>query len=676
MANVINKIKNGADEYVIQDPNAATKTELSDLQTTVDSIDDKIPAQATSENQLADKAFVTDAIQTSSAHFRGNWETWNDVPTDPTEYPVDDDGNHTPTSNDYMVVQDASGFPTSPDPALEGTWRFKYSGVWETNGKNGWHPEYQVNETPLTAAQLAALNSGITNTAVAKLAGVEAGAEVNEINSISVNGTAVTPDDNKNVDLTIDGGIKTLTTADYDYPTNNPDSIALWKLESGIYNISANTNVRGYANETAWKLNKDYNVIIGETGNGITTVFAIRGYFPRLYLVDIFGNQTSTFLLNSTYSIIRTADVKNSLTDTSTFLPLSAAQGKALNENKADKTAFTGTDGTSAGTMGLVPAPATTDGDKFLKGDGTWGEAGKDALYLNFHGTNTSTVTRAEWVEAWDNNREIKIEFNYNVYAIVRPNYPQTWPSGAKYKFVTVTSLLQEDESPSYQQINYIKRYRLLIPAADDEVITVDSTNGVTVATLWDTIQLGKSASAYRAGAVSVGRSSYTYGANSVAIGNEAVSIRGATVAIGSLAGKKVGTSTNAYLDDGVAIGSHAGCKVDTSDSNRLKGTISLGAYSAVSYTGEMNIGTIDTSCGYNSSNYRLLSGVYDPQSAHDAATKGYVDNAVINGGTAQPTTSTVGSVGTQYNCVNNGTPEIYICTDTTGGTYTWTKIN
>ena len=37
---------------------------------------------------------------------------------------------------------------------------------------------------------------------------------------------------------------------------------------------------------------------------------------------------------------------------------------------------FTGTDGTAAGTKGLVPAPATTDAGKFLKADGTWAEGG------------------------------------------------------------------------------------------------------------------------------------------------------------------------------------------------------------------------------------------------------------------------------------------------------------
>lgn len=42
--------------------------------------------------------------------------------------------------------------------------------------------------------------------------------------------------------------------------------------------------------------------------------------------------------------------------------------------------AFTGTDGQTAGTAGLVPAPATTDAGKFLKADGTWDTAGSSAI--------------------------------------------------------------------------------------------------------------------------------------------------------------------------------------------------------------------------------------------------------------------------------------------------------
>lgn len=37
---------------------------------------------------------------------------------------------------------------------------------------------------------------------------------------------------------------------------------------------------------------------------------------------------------------------------------------------------FTGTDGNTGGTAGLVPAPTTSDTDKFLKSDGTWATAG------------------------------------------------------------------------------------------------------------------------------------------------------------------------------------------------------------------------------------------------------------------------------------------------------------
>lgn len=114
----------------------------------------KIPSQTFSpDNMLADKAFVNSSVQTATANFRGNWQTYEDIPTNVNDYPEDYLGIKTPTTNDYLVVENYDN---------NGTWRFKYVGVWSTDGKNGWQPEYQVNETPLTAAQLAALNSGVT----------------------------------------------------------------------------------------------------------------------------------------------------------------------------------------------------------------------------------------------------------------------------------------------------------------------------------------------------------------------------------------------------------------------------------------------------------------------------------------------------------------------------------
>lgn len=96
----------------------------------------------------------------------------------------------------------------------------------------------------------------------------------------------------------------------------------------------------------------------------------------------------------------------------------------------------------------------------------------------------------------------------------------------------------------------------------------------------------------------------------------ERVQIGGSSSAYRSVA---IGKSSNASSARGIAIGdgSQAGGS----------GTIALGAGSKALTQGEMNIGVPNLAgIGYNNSDYRLLSGLYDPQSAHDAATKGYVD--------------------------------------------------
>lgn len=180
---------------------------------------DLVPVQASAQNQLADKAFVNSSVQTATANFRGNYGNLSAVPDYVDGYPQDYAGGRKPTTNDYMVVGDATieswdetkiyetdnvpvfydercwkcissiedpGTPPSEDSEhwkrwidafiiedgyrkLEGTWRFKYTGDWDRDGVLGWQPEYQVNEKPLTAAQLAAINSGITDAKVAKL---------------------------------------------------------------------------------------------------------------------------------------------------------------------------------------------------------------------------------------------------------------------------------------------------------------------------------------------------------------------------------------------------------------------------------------------------------------------------------------------------------------------------
>lgn len=190
----------------------ATTTNIGQIATNtgdISTINGKIPAQASSSNQLADKNFVNSSVQTATANFRGNWNDWAAVPSVASDYPEDYAGNKTPTVNDYLVVQDASDYTQD---TLEGTWRFKYTGDWSTDGKSGWIPEYQVNETPLTAAQLAALNSGIT------------------ANDVTLIGTALQPNDNISELTNNTGYITGITSSDVTaalgytpYNSTNPD---------------------------------------------------------------------------------------------------------------------------------------------------------------------------------------------------------------------------------------------------------------------------------------------------------------------------------------------------------------------------------------------------------------------------------------------------------------------
>lgn len=67
-------IRQNADDLLASD--------ISNALPRITSIEDKIPSQASSSNQLADKSFVNSSIQTNTANFRGNWNTWSDVPSD------------------------------------------------------------------------------------------------------------------------------------------------------------------------------------------------------------------------------------------------------------------------------------------------------------------------------------------------------------------------------------------------------------------------------------------------------------------------------------------------------------------------------------------------------------------------------------------------------------------
>lgn len=107
------------------------------LDTRVTAIESKIPAQATAENKLADKDFVNSSIATATATFRGTFETLEALKAT------------TADKNDYAfwVHKDDAG-NTCYD-------KYTYTGT-------EWLFEYRLNNSSFTAAQWAALNSGVT----------------------------------------------------------------------------------------------------------------------------------------------------------------------------------------------------------------------------------------------------------------------------------------------------------------------------------------------------------------------------------------------------------------------------------------------------------------------------------------------------------------------------------
>lgn len=127
---------------------AAQVAQIGTNEADIDAIEGKIPSAASTSNQLADKDFVTDSITQGTAIFRGSfaskaallavqWQT-----TNPS-------GANYVSNNDYAVVLD-------DESQNDECWRYIY--VTGT----GWTPQYRINESPLTQAQLDAINSGAT----------------------------------------------------------------------------------------------------------------------------------------------------------------------------------------------------------------------------------------------------------------------------------------------------------------------------------------------------------------------------------------------------------------------------------------------------------------------------------------------------------------------------------
>lgn len=274
---------------------------------------------------------------------------------------------------------------------------------------------------------------------------------------------------------------------------------------------------------------------------------------------------------------------------------------------------FTGTDGTAAGSAGLVPAPATTDAGKFLKADGTWDTAGGggDTVYSTKTTSDSST-------------------------------------GGAVY-IGNLDSSQVEQADPTTTDNHY--KYFWALPGGNSSTPVDSSINMLGDRASQHGIVMGAGASS----------SPLTY--YSVAIGTSAStenSAANSAVAIGQM--------STVYSGNGIAIGRAA--KVNNTS---YQNSIALGSFAQVGRKGEVNIGTGGNNVGYNNTDYRVIGGVHDGQDAHDAATLAQGNTLA----TSAPTTATAGVLGQLYTDTTGMHTYQCTAIDTTdpnNPSYTWTQ--
>lgn len=122
------------------------------------------------------------------------------------------------------------------------------------------------------------------------------------------------------------GEARALTAADYNYPTNNPTSVGLWLLKPGIYTAKG-CSVLAHSSAYA---NTDYTlVIVTQKATGDTvTIYGQSGYGD----LKRWNVTATTGTINGSQQALLTGgSVYDNLTSTATTSPLSANQGRVLN---------------------------------------------------------------------------------------------------------------------------------------------------------------------------------------------------------------------------------------------------------------------------------------------------------------------------------------------------------
>lgn len=166
------------------------------------------------------------------------------------------------------------------------------------------------------------------------------------------------------------------TSGDYDdlinkptIPTVNDATLTIQKNGVDVATFTANSSTNQTANIVVPTDTGDLT-----NGAGFITIAALSDYYTKS---ETYSQSEVNSLISGIVVPTKTSDLTNDGSDgTSTYVEADDLATVATTGAYSDLIGapgdFTGTDGQSAGTHGLVPAPTTSDVNKYLKSDGTW----------------------------------------------------------------------------------------------------------------------------------------------------------------------------------------------------------------------------------------------------------------------------------------------------------------
>lgn len=171
---------------------ALQPADITTLEGKVEAIEGKIPTEASSSNQLTDKNFVNSSISTATATFKGTYNLVSDLllTTSATTAQIAAALASAITgedNNDYAFVQIPTADATPTE--ISRVDRYKFDGT-------DWAFEFSLNNSSFTAAQWAAINSGISSVKITEIEAAIAGKQniINASNKLPYSYLSGAPD--------------------------------------------------------------------------------------------------------------------------------------------------------------------------------------------------------------------------------------------------------------------------------------------------------------------------------------------------------------------------------------------------------------------------------------------------------------------------------------------------